>query len=430
MKTIALTLLATAVMQLANIGFSAFMARNLGAAGRGDFAAIVLWVGLFAAFGSLGIAEAITYVSASKSATKRAIYGTFLYLAATLSVCVVPISLFILQFVIFPDNADILYLSILYLFHIPLTYISVFQLGLVRGGGKSDAWNILRVAMPVLQFFLAVILVLGLGDPTLEAFIFSSLFADLLLGLCAFLYCRRIGWVGVHFKKAAAAKILDYGLRLHPGFVGRQAGEWVDRATISLLLSSEILGLYVVAISLARGLPIMGQSIAAIIVPQIASATEEVESKQVVERLMRVNFLLTLLVGLLVLLLSPWLLPGIFGPGFSGAVPICIGLSISYFFLSISTTASACLNGFGRPEVTSKIDLTGVFFTAALLIPLCILFGVTGVVVALIIGRGMVCATYILFLARSGILNVRAIWIPTATDLRMAVQRLSSLRRA
>jgi len=52
------------------------LARTLGPRGRGELAAAILWPTLIMTLGTLGMTEAITYHTARRSASLRALFGT------------------------------------------------------------------------------------------------------------------------------------------------------------------------------------------------------------------------------------------------------------------------------------------------------------------------------------------------------------------
>lgn len=115
------------------------------------------------------------------------------------------------------------------------------------------------------------------------------------------------------------------------------------------------LGLYALASRLSQVLWIVPITVAAVITP--FAVTHPQESMQKVKQVLRVLLNSYVLLGLLILLISPVLIPLVFGHSFSGTVfPFIILLPGTIFFV-MTTVFSAYFAGIRRLDINLKISI-------------------------------------------------------------------------
>jgi len=96
----------TAYIQALNILTGLLAARLLLPEGRGELAALMLWPGLVCELGGLALSDALLYRLASGAATPRRLFAAMVWLAAGLTIVLVPIGVALLPHVMATQDAN------------------------------------------------------------------------------------------------------------------------------------------------------------------------------------------------------------------------------------------------------------------------------------------------------------------------------------
>jgi O-antigen/teichoic acid export membrane protein len=185
------------------------------------------------------------------------------------------------------------------------------------------------------------------------------------------------------------------------------------------LAGVEQLGIYVVAVNVS-GVALLFNSA----VSQVMFAVESGEQSATrVGRAARITTVVTALVGGVLAAASPWMVPILFGPEFSPAVPVLAVLVLSYCLAIPGSVAGATLSARGRPGVRSLgIAISAVFYVVAmfLLVPK---LGAFGAALAMFVGTVVPGYLNIYLLHRYG-------GVPLSEFYRFRASDLNMLRRA
>ncbi len=158
----------------------------------------------------------------------------------------------------------------------------------------------------------------------------------------------------------------------------------MDYWFIDVFQNKEELGLYALASKLNQVLWMLPMTIAAVIVPFAVTSSELLSQK--VKIILRVLFNGYVLIGLLLAVASPLLIPIVFGQSFSGTVLPFVILLPGVIVFSINTVLAAFFAGINRQDINLKIS----FFCFAIILSgdflLVPKFGIKGAAVASCIG--------------------------------------------
>src|SRR5262245_8151552 len=162
MRDISVSIAATGIIQAANIGTGILAARLLLPEGRGQLAEIMLWAGLLAEFGSLGLYDALLYRAATGAATPRALFAAITTLAWTLALLLVVIAWVVLPFAFAREAQDLLATARIYTaLYLPVYFWALLLGGLFQGQLDMLTWNVVRCIVPL--GYLAGILIAGVA---------------------------------------------------------------------------------------------------------------------------------------------------------------------------------------------------------------------------------------------------------------------------
>jgi O-antigen/teichoic acid export membrane protein len=423
LKALSVTFLASLLIQLVNVATGVLAARLLGPDGRGDLAAVMLWPMLLAGFGTLGIAEATTYAAASRLLPPRRIFAAGTAMAFVLALPLILVGWLLLPSLLHHQHPAVLEIGRLFLAIILLNYLTVFPTALFQGVLRLRAWNLVRTAVHF-AYAAGCVLLWILDAATVANFATAMLLAVAIdLGLVLVLVAQE-GWLGALPDRAAVATLLRYGAKVHLGYIGRHTNQWLDQALIVLLLTSTDLGLYVVALTLARGVTMVSGTLDMVAFPKIAAEPTPEGKLEVFSRYMKITLAAVVPSALALAGLTPWVLQLFFGDEFLPAAHVAYVLIAAYVVLTGTVMFSAALKAHDRTLIIGKVELVGLMASLALMSVLIPNYGIVGaawsVLAANLVGLFLI-ATW----SRSLLgLSLRQLVLPTAEDLRWVRRQL------
>lgn len=161
----------------------------------------------------------------------------------------------------------------------------------------------------------------------------------------------------------------------------------MDYWFVNYFQNKDELGLYALASKLNQVLWLLPMTIAAVIIPFTVTASDELVEK--VKTILRLQFNGYILLGILLAITSPVLIPFIFSNDFKGAVLPFIILLPGVIIFTLTTILAAYFAGINRQDINLKISFF-CFFTILigdiLLVPK---FGIEGAAVASCIGYAL-----------------------------------------
>jgi PST family polysaccharide transporter len=156
----------------------------------------------------------------------------------------------------------------------------------------------------------------------------------------------------------------------------------VDLVLVSVLLSPRDAGLYAVAVALAEGLLIVPDAVSQVLMAHVAGGTSRRDARRVAGAAGAV----TAAGGLLLVVLSGWLVPTVFGAGYHGAVRALPWLVASATLAGAWKMGAAAAEARGMVSVrlrTAAAGVTALLAAATVLVPR---FGIAGAGAASVCG--------------------------------------------
>lgn len=340
------TLGTSGVVAVLGLLSGAVAARDLGPEARGQLAMLLLWPQLFCTVGNMGVDLAATYLSADPARRHR-VPATLGAIATAQTAVLVPAYLLTMPLVLegSAETRDSLYLATL----IPLYLAGNYAVGALMGWQNFRAFNIVRIATPLL--YTAGIVALATSDrlspgTAAATFVVANGTADLL----AMLMLWRQAGVGTADADIARDAIA-YGIKAHAGRLS-PAALGVDAIVVALFLSSRDLGLFVAATAFLAAPRLITAALSMVFFPHVSASHLAGEPARL--RAMAMAYALGAIVPALVL--AAFARPavvGLFGAEYAGGVPVLQLLSISALALALRAFPSDLLRGRGRPGLTS-----------------------------------------------------------------------------
>jgi O-antigen/teichoic acid export membrane protein len=373
---VTLSLATSVAIQGFNVLTGVVLARALGPAGRGELAAVLLWPSILAAVGSLGVAEAATYETASGSSPAEAVYGGSLTIAGVQSLALIAIGAVVIP-IVHGHDREIARSTYLFLLFIPLNLLTLYAAGILNGLHRFAAYQALRLMVFALMagglVLLAVQQVL-----TVRAALMVYLIANAVTAVVALLLLRRQAASSLTFKYETVRRLLRFGLRSHTTNVASLLNERLDQLVISVFLAPAKLGLYVIAVTLTSATMIIGNATGMVILPMVASLEDPAERITVASRYVGWVLVGAACVAVPMVAFTPLLIRVFFGYDFLGATTVTRVLLVATVLLSANRVIGALLKAVGRPLDAGVAELLSLGMTVgglALLLPRLELLG-------------------------------------------------------
>lgn len=363
------------------------LARTVGPAVRGEYAAITSWFGVALMIGGMGQPAALCFYVARDPlrareyvATSRAMMlatGTAALLAGVL-----------LAPILSRGNPEV-----------ATGYRIAFGASIMAFVGASYTfslqardlrrWNVVRVSQPVLSV-VAMAVLWPLHMLTLRSALLVLAATMLLQLISAYSCCRQTGLAPGRPRRSLARPLTAYGVAQIAALTPAALNGYLDQLVLSQTMPSADLGRYAIAVSLTS-LPIpIVSAIGNVAFPRLAARQTVSASTR---RLQTLAVLASagLAAGMLVplALVAYWLVPFVFGVGYRGSVPLVWILTPGAVFLSCGQVVGDLLRGRNHPSVVAWAQGLAAVFTVVLLIALLPIVGVVGAAIASTISYGV-----------------------------------------
>jgi enterobacterial common antigen flippase len=375
------TLLSRIVVMTLNLLTGILIARLLGADGRGEQAAIILWPQFFSCIMTLGIPSALIYNlkrypdEQAKFFSAATIVSVGLgSLAALIGVLVIP--QWMAHYSPIVMHATQWFMALTPMLLLALTFTAALEA--CEQFGKANQAR-------YLQGSLTFLMVMGLGVAHLATPL--TLAAAYLLPTLPMLWLMG-GQLRQEFgfsrlpSHGIYQRLLNYGLRAYGiellGTLYLQIGGML---VVKILTASE-LGWYTVALSLSRMLSLLQSSVVTVLLPKTAARPPE-EVLQMTGQATRVSLICLMVPSVVIGLAAPLILTTFYGPEFGQAVQTLRVLLLEALLSSATYVLTRAFMALGRPGLVAALQIAGLVVAVPATVLFMGLFGLLGASLAL-----------------------------------------------
>lgn len=297
---------------------SVIISRALGPEQRGIYAALAGIAGLATQIANLGLQGAFTYFGAKQPSWARGLATLSLgsaFVLGGLSIGAV-VSLFSVRADYFGQLP--LFLVLIATLVVPFNLAVLFVQNLLLGWGDVFGFNALDAANKLLSSLILPLLVLSI--PTVLMTLQSTLLVQALTAVLGMFWLIRVMPRGQVVDTPALPALFSYGLR---GYLNNFFLYLLLRSDIILLnyfaADTAEMGQYSIAAQLVEILLVIPTTVGTLLFALVAAESRESAARtaQVSRTLTLVHFLAVVAAGVL----SPFLVPLVFGQAYAGAVP-------------------------------------------------------------------------------------------------------------
>lgn len=348
------------IVLLAAVVSSPILARTLGADGRGELAAILAVVTAVPWLLDLGLAVWVARERA-RGQSRKDVLSAALPVAVACSLIGVVAAIPLSHALGAGRHVVEVYLQV-GLFLSPLT-VALWTLGaLLVGESRWGLYAATRIVAAVVPVILIVMLAV-LRQLTVGSAAAAYLLGLVLSGMLCLPLLRGIGRPSFDRTRTRAAAI--FGARSWLSTISLTANVRLDQILMAGLVSSRELGLYAVAVSVGSiTLGVIGAA-SSVLFPRVARGDADLAARSC-----RVTAMIVGVAGALLAVMTPLLLPPVFGAEFDGAVPMALILLLAAVPLAASTVLGSALVAAGNPTAAMRAEMLALALTVPALIVL------------------------------------------------------------
>ncbi len=407
-----------------NFGTGITVARSLAPLGRGEQTALVLWPILLPSLATLGIPAAIIYRTRQRSQDAGRLYFVAMAICFAVGLLVAALGAAIMPQLLQGYDPQLVRYAQWFMLFTPQVLLQLVSRAYLEASGKFTL-SILSQLVPTL-FTLGALLALreaGTLTPPTAAICYLLPASFVAVWLIAHTRAR----MDVDFRsfRADAAALLSYGLRSYGADVINALSAQLDLAIIIAFLNPVALGLYSVAITIARLLFIVQSSLMSVLFPH-ASGLEPNQAIALLGRTARLSLTTSILFGAGLTAIAFPLLPLVYGASFAAALPLIPLLTIEAILAGLCWVLGTAFQTTGRPATVTLIQAGWLASALALLVVLVPRMQTSGAAVALVIASfirlALIAVAYRVVLHRS----LPRLW-PDAADAAFVYAKMRAL---
>jgi O-antigen/teichoic acid export membrane protein len=357
-------------------------ARALQPAGRGELAAMILWPIFLASALTFGLPSALTFRLRSSPEKRSRLLGAALILA-TLTGLIGALAGVIFMHAWIPQYSHhVIEFARLFVLNAPMTAVLMVGRAALESDGDFTASNKVLVIPPALTLlWLIVLWRVGLLTPV------NAAVAYVVVGVPPFIWMLVRLWrmfqPSVDSFLDSTRSLLSYGIRAYGIDLCGTMSMYIDQALVVRALAPQMMGTYVVALSLSRILNAFHSSVVMVLFPKAVSQAPDVV-RQMTSRAARISTLLTALAGVGIVSLGPHLLSLLYGREYTGATTVLRILVLEVVLSGGTFVLSQAFMALERPGVVTALQVIGLLFTLPLMLVLIPRLGIVGAGLALL----------------------------------------------
>jgi O-antigen/teichoic acid export membrane protein len=371
------------------------VARTVGPAVRGEYAAVMAWFGIVLLSGEMGQSAAVCFYVARDPRRARGYVATSRAML-TLTGALALVGGLIVAPVLAHGDAEL-----------AGAYRLAFCGSVIAFTGTSYTfslqarstrrWNLVRVSQPLLGL-AAVVALKVCALLTLDTAIAAVLVTMAVQLGYAYYWCRRTGLAPGRVQLALAAPLARYGLAQLAAVTPTTVNNYLDQLVLSQLVPPADLGRYAIAASVTLVPVPLVSAIGNVAFPRLAARRAAVGDGTRTALAAVASAGLAAAILLPIALSAYWLIPAVFGSGYRGAVPLVWILTPGGILLACGQVVGDLLRGLNRPGLVAAAQGLAAVGTVTLLVVLLPSSGVAAAAIASTVAYGTALAVMIRWL--------------------------------
>ncbi len=377
------TLISRVLILVINIATGVITARSLGPEGRGIQATIILWPQFIAQMLTLGLPSALIYNFKRYPKEKSALFTAVLILGTGLGCLATLIGVIFLPYWLSHYSPRVILIAQLFMLFAPASLLTLIFMSALEARGEFTIANQLRYLSPLFTVIsLITLALLGKLTPLTAGLSYLLPLIPMLAWTLIYLWKKfRPRWQGLG---KAYQRLISYGLRSYGVDLIGVFSMYLGQALVVGMLSSEIMGMYTVALSISRMLNIIQSSIVVVLLPKAAARPKD-EVVELTTKAARISIFLASLGAIGGIILGPILLKLLYGAEFLQATLVLRILLVDITINSTTWVYAQAFMALGKPGIVTILQCVGLALNWPLMLFLIPLYGMEGAGLALLL---------------------------------------------
>jgi O-antigen/teichoic acid export membrane protein len=342
---------------------SVILTRKLGPGGFGIYSAILVIPLLVVSFAQLGIRGSSIYHVGKRQFERSDIVSGVLFILVMTSVLGIIITAATFFFMNEESYSGIYILLVLLM--IPFRLAIAYFGGIFIGNEQIGRSNFINWFSEIIHLAAVLIFVLWL-DWQISGALLALMISHVIVTIWALYVLHAEFKLRLRFQWDVIKNLLSMGFLFALSFAVIQLNFRVDILLLKELSTLEEVGFYSLGVSIAEKLWQLPFAIGIVLMSRTANATDQEAINRTTAKLVRVSFLVGLAASAAMIIVSPWVVPVIWGEKFLPSVIIIQNILPGILFISIYRILSSRLSGIGRPEVSIYVFLPALLINVLL----------------------------------------------------------------
>ena len=419
------------------IATSVLIARSVGPTGKGSFDLIIATAALLVMVLSLSLPPGITYVVAQGKVSSN-VLASHLVLVSILQALLALVIVSLLRVtgysqIFLPDWG--LWIIAGLVAYVWVEMLNKFWGSILAGRQQIAIVNNSELVGRLTQFLMLFIVAGGLylSDKRLSVglLFLVSVSANILIG------GLLLSSLGPKFELSRDFSGLKAAIAFALPCYGANTAQFLnyrlDVFVVGFFAGATSVGRYTLAVSLGQLLWLMSNSVASVLLPKVAAASDVGDSANDsvahTARVTRLSLWATGVGALALALLATQAIPMLYGEAFRPSISALLWLLPGIVIFSIANVLVAYIAGIGKPHLNLWVSGISLIITIALDLVLIPKLNIVGASIASTVSYSISALMLIIFFIRQTRASLRQILIPTSEDLDVARKLAQPLLR-
>ncbi|UJP63381.1 flippase [Mongoliitalea daihaiensis] len=391
---------------LFNLGVSIVTARYLGPEGNGTIAGLLVYPSIFMAIGSLGVRQSTTYILGRKLFSEEQIKRAISQIWFVSSVFSIVICLLLI--LNFSKSGTNIYWVTFALIPIPFSLFNTYNSGIFLGKNNIKFFNKINWFPPALVFmgtlFLVVLFQWGISGALIAKIIGPLFLFFILLFKNDFIKCFSF-----NIEVDVLSKLVSLGLIYAFSLLVINLNYKVDVILLDKISNTYELGIYSKGAGIIEYLWQIPMVFSSIVFARSSVAKDSSSFSNQVAQLLRVSLILIGGASVALLLLSKYIILGMYGQEFFESISVLKFLLPGVLILTIYKVMNMDLAGRGKPWISMKAMIPALVINVLLNIILIPKYGADGAAIASTISYSFAGLLFLWFYSKEVKIGIKEI---------------------
>ncbi|MBP6872154.1 MAG: polysaccharide biosynthesis C-terminal domain-containing protein [Bacteroidales bacterium] len=328
---------------------SIVLSRNLGPENFGIYSAILVLPLVVVSFAQLGMRASSIFHIGRKQYEPGEIAGSVVLILVMTSMLGILITA--LGYLIMDEESFTGLYIILVLLSLPFRLAMAYFGGIFLGREQISRSNFINWFAEFLNLLAVLVFVWLLGWGIKGALI-SLLASQATISTWALFVIRRDIGIRLKFHPEVLKSLLSMGVLFATSFGIIQLNYRIDILLLQKLSTMEEVGFYSLGVSIAEKLWQLPLAIGVVLMSRTANADDQQMINRISARLVRVALLAVFLASVVLFVISPWIVPAIWGEKFRQSITTVQFILPGIIFISIYRVLNSRLSGIGKPQIS------------------------------------------------------------------------------